>query len=111
MSALENLIEAVKQGDRESVRAVLESDARLANQKDASGATPLHYAALNGHRQIVQLLLERGADINSTDSQFAPRQLVGQLNICARWVDTWRSSLMTLPTPFGSGTPSGLRDS
>ncbi len=70
MSELENLIEAVKRGDRESVRAILESDDRLASQRDESGATPLHYAAPNGHRQIVQLLLERGADINSTDSQF-----------------------------------------
>jgi ankyrin repeat protein len=70
MNDLENLIEAVKRGDRESVRAILESDDRLANQRDESGATPLHYATLNGHRQIVQLLLERGADINRTDSQF-----------------------------------------
>src|ERR1700719_4023235 len=70
MSDLENMIEAVKQGDRESVRAILESDDTLANQRDESGATPLHYATLNGHRQIVRLLLERGADINSTDSQF-----------------------------------------
>lgn len=70
MSDLQNMIEAVKQGDRERVRAILESDERLANQRDESGATPLHYAALNGHRQIVQLLIERGADINSTDSEF-----------------------------------------
>jgi ankyrin repeat protein len=70
MSDLEKMIEAVKQSDLERVRAILESDDRLANQRDESGATPLHYAALNGHRQIVQLLLERGADINSTDSQF-----------------------------------------
>ena len=70
MSDLQNMIEAVKQGDRERVRAILESDERLADQRDESGATPLHYAALNGHRQIVQLLLERGADINSTDSEF-----------------------------------------
>jgi ankyrin repeat protein len=70
MSDLEVLIEAVKQGDRESARAMLASDERLANQRDESGATPLHYATLNGHRQIVQLLLEQGADINRTDSQF-----------------------------------------
>jgi len=70
MSDSENMIEAVKQGDRGSVRALLETDDRLVNQRDESGATPLHYATLNGHRQIVQLLLERGADINSTDSQF-----------------------------------------
>ena len=31
---------------------------------------PLHYAALTGHRQVVQLLIERGAKINSTDGQF-----------------------------------------
>jgi len=42
----------------------------LANLKDESGATPLHYAAIHGHRQIVRLLLERGADINATDSRF-----------------------------------------
>jgi ankyrin repeat protein len=70
MSDLKNMIEAVKQGDLERVQAILESDDRLANQRDESGATPLHYAALNGHRQIVQLLLERGADINGTDNQF-----------------------------------------
>jgi ankyrin repeat protein len=41
MSDLENMIEAVKQGDRESIRALLESDNRLANQRDESGTTPL----------------------------------------------------------------------
>ena len=55
MGDLENLMEAVKQGNRESVEAILESNDRLANQRDESGATPLHYATLNGHRQIVQL--------------------------------------------------------
>ncbi len=69
MGDLGKLIEAVKQGDRERVRAILDSDDGLANQSDESGATPLHYAALNGNRQIVQLLVERGADINRTDSQ------------------------------------------
>ena len=70
MSDFQNMIEAVKQGDLERVRAILEIDDRLANQRDESGATPLHYATLNGHRHIVKLLLERGADINSTDSRF-----------------------------------------
>ena len=70
MSDFENLIEAVKQGNLERVRSILESDARLANQKDESGATPLHHATLHGNRPMVELLLARGADINSTDSQF-----------------------------------------
>ena len=70
MSDLAELIEAAKQGDLESVRGILQSNKGLATQRDESGATPLHYAALNGHRPIVRLLIERGADINSTDSQF-----------------------------------------
>src|SRR5262245_63241815 len=70
MSELANLIEAVKQGDLESVRTMLDANDEIVNQRDESGATPLHYATLNGHRQIVRLLLERGAEINIADSQF-----------------------------------------
>jgi hypothetical protein len=70
MSASENLIEAAKQGDLERVKGILETNDRLANLRDEAGATPLHYAAIHGHRQIVQVLLERGADINSRDGQF-----------------------------------------
>jgi ankyrin repeat protein len=33
-------------------------------------ATALHYATFDGLREIVQLLLDRGAEINSRDRQF-----------------------------------------
>ncbi|HEV2493829.1 MAG TPA: ankyrin repeat domain-containing protein [Terriglobia bacterium] len=70
MSELDSLIAAAQQGNLERVKALLEADRSLANQKDASGATPVHYAAVHGHSHIVKLLVERGADVNSTDSQF-----------------------------------------
>ena len=70
MDALIDLTGAANQGDLDRVRGILETDEKLVNRKDESGATALHYAAMNGHRSIVQLLLERGADINSTDSRF-----------------------------------------
>lgn len=70
MSTLGELIAAVQRGDVDGVRAVLDVDERLAQQRDASGATPLHFAALNGDRRMVRLLLERGADINSIDGEF-----------------------------------------
>jgi len=70
MSALDNLIAAAKQGNLERVNAILDADGSLVNQKDASGATPVHYAAVHGHSHIVRLLVQRGADVNSTDSQF-----------------------------------------
>jgi hypothetical protein len=70
MGALENLIDAATHRDLERVKEILETDGSLANAKDASGATPLHYAAINGHRKIVKLLVERGADINAADEEF-----------------------------------------
>jgi hypothetical protein len=70
MSELTNLIAAVERNDLESVRALLDANGDLARQRDEAGATPLHYAAFHGHRQIVALLLEHGAEINSLDSQF-----------------------------------------
>jgi ankyrin repeat protein len=70
MGLTENLIDAVKQGDLERVQGILEADGGLVHARDELGATPLHYAALNGQRRIVDLLLERGADINSPDGRF-----------------------------------------
>ncbi|MBC7827000.1 MAG: ankyrin repeat domain-containing protein [Chitinophagaceae bacterium] len=70
MNDLEILIEAVKLGQLERVESILDTDDTLINQKDSSGATPLHYATLNGNRDVVNLLLENGAQINVPDSQF-----------------------------------------
>jgi len=70
MSELDNLIAAAKQGNLERVNAILEADGSFVNQKDESGATPIHYAAIHGHNQIVRLLVQKGADVNSTDSRY-----------------------------------------
>ena len=70
MSETAELIEAAKLGDLERVRAILDVDDRLLNERDASGAAAIHYAALNGHRDIVRLLVERGAEMNILDGQF-----------------------------------------
>ena len=37
---------------------------RISDAKDNDGDTPLHWAACREHTEVVELLLERGADIN-----------------------------------------------
>jgi ankyrin repeat protein len=64
------LFSAVAAGNLDRVRELLATDPQAVGVKDDQGATPLHYATLNGHREIVELLLERGADINARDDQF-----------------------------------------
>ena len=70
MSNLLQLIEAIKKGNLDQSRQLLEKNPAFINQFDDTGATPLHYAALHGHRSIVRMLIEKGADINLADKEF-----------------------------------------
>jgi Ankyrin repeats (3 copies) len=70
MSDLDKLIEAMKLRDVDQVRTILDEHGELVYERDETGATALHYAAFDGLREIVQLLLDRGAEINSRDGQF-----------------------------------------
>ncbi|MCI0742189.1 MAG: ankyrin repeat domain-containing protein [Gemmataceae bacterium] len=55
-------------GDQERVEELLRKDASLARRLDSARASPLSYAAGEGHLHIVRLLLERGADPNSPEA-------------------------------------------
>lgn len=70
MTDFEKLIEAAKLGKIDEVRALIQNQLELVNQRDSSGATPIHYAAFGGHRQVVRLLAVHGANINARDAQF-----------------------------------------
>ncbi len=54
--------EAVREGDTDAVRRLLEQEPGLVREHDATfGATGLHWAALRGRTDVVKLLLTRGA--------------------------------------------------
>ena len=56
-----DLIEAVKSGNKESVRELIEAGAQV-NQQDKQGWAPLSWAAGKGELEIVELLLQHDAD-------------------------------------------------
>ncbi|HVG25204.1 MAG TPA: ankyrin repeat domain-containing protein [Thermoanaerobaculia bacterium] len=64
------LFDAVRARDHARVAELLRQSPESATQRDADGATALHYAAELGDRESVTLLLDAGADVNARDTRF-----------------------------------------
>lgn len=56
------IFRAVKAGDLEAVRAILAAAPDCVAARDKEDSTPLHWAAWKGHAEIVDALLDAGAD-------------------------------------------------
>ena len=74
MSQME-LIEAIKSGNRAAVQQAIDAGVEL-NSQDDQGWTPLNWAAGSGHIEIVELLLERGADPLATGRDLRTPQMI-----------------------------------
>ena len=59
-----SLWEAAMFGKIEAVKRHIAAGTDL-NAKDEWGTTPLHYAAIEGHKEVVELLIAEGADVNA----------------------------------------------
>ena len=60
----ETLHKACDKGNIEAVKQFL-ADGADVNVKDKDGGTPLSYAAFEGHKEIVELLIAKGADLSA----------------------------------------------
>jgi ankyrin repeat protein len=67
--SLAALVTAVSNGDVEAARVILDAEPALARQQQG-GASPLHYAAIHGHQNAVDLLIDRGADMEDLDTEY-----------------------------------------
>ena len=77
------------------------------NLQNASGNTPLHWAALNGHLLAVQLLMEAGADptvLNKAGKDAVYEAETGGKDEVATWLLTEGKGLESV---IGSGPDSG----
>ena len=82
------LFDAAKSGDIDQVRALLAEDGRLANAEGfvrtslwGSDAKALHVAVMHGRKDIVDLLLAHGADINARDDKYRFNALIHAIDL------------------------------
>jgi ankyrin repeat protein len=64
------LLDAVQRGAAGEVAAIFQRNPELVRQRDAEGATALHYAAFYGYSDAARALIAAGADINARDGKF-----------------------------------------
>jgi ankyrin repeat protein len=64
MDAASQVLQTVRAGDISGVERLLESDPSLVNSHDEMGNSALLLALYYGHKEIAQMLLARGAEIN-----------------------------------------------
>ena len=58
------LVGAAESGNIEAIKQHLAAGTDV-NAKGKNGWTPLHYAAVESHKEVVELLLANGADVNA----------------------------------------------
>ena len=63
------LLKACQNGQKGVVLAFLKKDNVNVNAVDENGCAPIHYASRKGYRDIVKLLLEKGADAAQISNQ------------------------------------------
>jgi ankyrin repeat protein len=63
--AQKQVIRAAKNGDIATVRTLIEADPGLLDARDTDGSTPLHCASWKGHIEVVNVLLDLGAEVNA----------------------------------------------
>lgn len=63
-ASAEPIVEAAKSGDLQTVKKILAQDPSKLNATDEEHYTPLHWACMRAHWDVVNFLIDKGADLN-----------------------------------------------
>src|SRR5882762_5705519 len=69
-----DLLSAARNGDLAAVKTAMEGGATV-ETKTPYGQTPLYLAAMNGHEEVVRLLLDKGASADVQDTFYKASML------------------------------------
>jgi ankyrin repeat protein len=67
-NVLREIHDAARDGDFGKVQTLVKGNPGLVFNKDKGGFTPLHWAASSGHKDVAELLLAHGADVNAKNN-------------------------------------------
>jgi ankyrin repeat protein/L-ascorbate metabolism protein UlaG (beta-lactamase superfamily) len=59
----------VQQGDLTKTQSLIAKDPALLNSKTEDGRTPLHVAVMGGHQELMEFLIQEGANIDALDNE------------------------------------------
>jgi ankyrin repeat protein/L-ascorbate metabolism protein UlaG (beta-lactamase superfamily) len=70
----QDIFQAAEKGDLDMVKALLKKNPQLVNAKtkDDNSSPLISIASENGHKKIVEILIEKGADVNGKDNYGTP---------------------------------------
>lgn len=69
---INKLFQAAQTNKYEEVKEILDFNTELVNYENDEGLTPLGYAAHFGNKDVVQILLQYGADVNAVSHSKIP---------------------------------------
>jgi len=76
-----NIHVSSEDGDLVAVQRILSAGRQSLSSRDSMQRTPLHRAARGGQVQVMQFLLEKGADINARDEyEWTPLHMAAEAN-------------------------------
>lgn len=63
-----DIFDALRRGDVQAVKAMVETSPRLVDARDGDGRTPLHHAAAGGNADMAAYLISKGAKLELQDA-------------------------------------------